>query len=90
MTFWEQAILVGLGTTMTAALATLGWIVTRVQRLQVRVTSLEAEVRTKIAAIEKNCGDRLEWSRAVGKRQDEIAEHLATIKGWMEADRRDQ
>lgn len=87
MTFWQEIILIGLGTILTVAMTVLGWIVVRVQSLQEHVTLIEAEFRTRIDAIQSECTERLTWIRNVAQRQDEIAEPLASIKGMIEADK---
>ena len=88
MGFSQNAVLIVLGSGLTAVLAVLGWVVVRVLQLSVRIASLEAETRARFAQIGINCSQRLDWIRAVEKRQDEIADNVAQIKGLLEADRR--
>ena len=88
MGFSQNAVLIVMGSGMTAVLAVLGWVVVRILQLSVRIASLEAETRARFAQIGINCSQRLDWIRAVEKRQDEIAENVAQIRGLLEADRR--
>ena len=87
MDFWQEVILIILGVVLTGSMAMLSWIVIRVHSLQKQVAMIEIECRTRIDAITCECTERLTWIRSVAKRQDEIAEHLASIKGMIEADR---